>query len=406
MIKGIRLPLVLAVCVTFSGGCGADSDRAVNVAGMPADSPVEGFRSELLETAFQAASAMPLKPHIKNRSRAQERVVAAALKLDQPRRALRYTEQIANWRKGVGYGDLALYLAQKGYTSELGRYIRLAGEIAELAESWRRDRIRSRIASLHTWLGNPEEAGIYEAGLEASESGGIESAKVRMDGMASFDERVRILDEVIQKEIFDATKNALWNYVLLYHEVYADAQKRALVEDRIKSGWKPMPLIIRLDLTLALVEEALKADDRDNALRLVDLAQEILDSAEWPAENHVPMMARLAACRFRAGDAERARGDADQALALFEAEKETIVNIFRAEALLPLAEAYFVMGRTSDALKVYKLALDQAVINPNSRPRAEDLSETCLSMALSGVNPDEELGNKIIKIKEELGEPW
>ena len=64
--------------------------------------------------AFAAASAMPLNPHIKNRSRAQEVVVAACLELDQPQRAQRYIEQIANWRRGAGYADLAFHQAQQG----------------------------------------------------------------------------------------------------------------------------------------------------------------------------------------------------------------------------------------------------------------------------------------------------
>ena len=48
-------------------------------------------------------------------------------------------------------------------------------------------------------------------------------------------------------------------------------------------------------------------DDRAKALELVNETQAMLDAHEWSAEYHVPLVARLAALRYRAGDGERAR---------------------------------------------------------------------------------------------------
>src|SRR5262245_33770520 len=76
-----------------------------------ADEPIAPFRGELLDIAFRAASAFPVDPHIKNRSRAQEAVVKTALELGQPQRALVETEQIDNWRRGACYAELAFYCA-------------------------------------------------------------------------------------------------------------------------------------------------------------------------------------------------------------------------------------------------------------------------------------------------------
>ncbi len=64
------------------------------------------------------------------------------------------------------------------------------------------------------------------------------------------------------------------------------------------------------------------------------------------------------------------------------------------------------MDDTAAALMVYKRAVEEGVENPNSRPRAEDLSATCLSMALHMVEPDAELKNRIRQISEGLGDPW
>lgn len=83
-----------------------------------------------------------------------------------------------------------------------------------------------------------------------------------------------------------------------------------------------------------------------------------------------------------------------------------MANIYHAEAIRPMAEAYHAMGDTESALDIYRQAIEEGMENPNSRPRAEDLSETCLSMALNGVEPGAELLDRISQIAENLGQPW
>ncbi len=90
-----------------------------------ADAPLVRYQSELLDLAFETATVIPIEPHIKDRSRAQEGVVAACIELAQPVRAVGYTEQIDNWRRGSAYGDLALFCARLGYTEEAQEYLTL-----------------------------------------------------------------------------------------------------------------------------------------------------------------------------------------------------------------------------------------------------------------------------------------
>jgi tetratricopeptide (TPR) repeat protein len=118
------------------------------------------------------------------------------------------------------------------------------------------------------------------------------------------------------------------------------------------------------------------------------------------------MMSGLAGLLFRAGEKNKAQTRAAEALALFDGSRDKIVNIYRAGALRSLAEAYAAMGDGSAALKVYKKAVEEGVVNPNSRPRAMDLSETCCSMALHEIEPDTELWDRITTIFENLGDPW
>jgi hypothetical protein len=91
---------------------------------------------------------------------------------------------------------------------------------------------------------------------------------------------------------------------------------------------------------------------------------------------------------------------------MFEAEKALVYDVFRAAALRPIAEAYDEMGDEAAALDVYRRAVEEGARNPNSRPRAQDLVATTLSMAMRDVRPDEALRARMREIRDGLGDPW
>src|SRR5262245_54547858 len=74
------------------------SQQAPAEAIAPCKAPLATFQGELLDFAFDVATAIPIQPHIKDRSRAQEQVVAACLELNLRQRAQGYIERIDNWR--------------------------------------------------------------------------------------------------------------------------------------------------------------------------------------------------------------------------------------------------------------------------------------------------------------------
>jgi hypothetical protein len=407
------LILLLAGTVLFlAGACGESKDRVrAGAAGGIADKPLDAYRKDLLDLAFDTASAMPLVPHIKNRSRAQEAVVAACFELDQPQRALAYIEKIENWRRGAGYADYAFYCASNGEASRVQEYLNLALQISENldgdnAQAWRRDRIRVKVARTHAWLGRIEQAARLEAGVVDSEWGKVDAVRAMRVDSNAFEGRIEALNTALGTGNFDQMRNAMETGVQLFNRFYEDAEKRALVENSIKASWEKMPVMVRIELLMDLAGAALDHEDREKALALVDEAQLEMESGTWTPEFGVPLRAKLAGLRFRAGDEDRARSDADRALALYEAKLDTIVNIYRAGALRPLAEAYHAMGDGPAALAVYMKAVEAGVENPNSRPRAQDLSATCISMALHGIEPDADLWARMLQIFEDLGQPW
>ncbi len=393
------LSLAGAAVTLVAAPCGAQN-------GVPAGAPLASFQRELLDLSFEAATAIPVEPHIKDRSRAQEAVAAASLELGQPELAQAQLDRIENWRRGAGYADLAAYWALQGRPDEARQFLLRAAEIAERVEDWRRDTVRVRIAQAYVSLGLAAEADEFEADVAPSEAGKVAGVKASLADDASFDGHVRAIDALVALGNFDITRNALESYTALYRRFYADAERRSFVEQRIRACWSNLAGFIRIELLMKLAATALDHADQAKALELTNEAQELFDSAQWPLENRIELMGRLAGLRYRAGDRDKARADADRALALFEAEGSQIVDIYRARALRPLAEAYQSMGDTAAALAVYRRAVEEGVANPNNRPRALDLSATCCSMAVHGVEPDAVLWARLRRIREELGPPW
>jgi tetratricopeptide (TPR) repeat protein len=241
-----------------------------------------------------------------------------------------------------------------------------------------------------------------------SESEGFRIDAERALRMADddFDARFAELDGVLMTGGFEQARGALEACTELHDRFYGDEDRRFLLEERVRSGWSSVPTDVRIDLLGRLAESAIGHGDRSKALGLVDEAQALIDGAHWTMQHRLPLVARNAALRFRAGQEDRARGQVDAALAAFEADPEAIVNMFRGEALRPLAEAYHAMGLTPMAHAVYTRVLEEAVVNRNSRPRAIDLSETCLSLALHAIEPTDALAARLREIAGALGDPW
>jgi len=386
MRKKLHILYSLLIACIFVFAIGFDSHDEAKSACSMKHLTLSSHQIELLEIAFQAASAMPINPHIKDRSRAQESIVKACFELKQPQRALGYIEQIDNWRRGAGYADLALYYAQhEAMKEDLEPFLNKAAQVAEEAEDWRKDHIQVKVDQVNILLRH------------------YQKARVRTD---SFDKEMEALEKNMSSGQFDAVKNTLMAYSELFNRFYTDSHRRALIEKKLKAAWGSMPIFVRIDLLIQLTGFALAHSDQTKALKLVGEIESIIESVSLQPRFAIPIKTKLAELRFHAGDRQRARTEAQNALSLFDEEREKIANIYRAQMLRSLAEAYLTMGEAAMALDLYKRAIEAGIENPNSRPRAEDLAATCCAMALHSVEPDAELLSRIRKILDKLGDPW
>ncbi len=381
-----------------------------DVESMPPDAPLTEDQAKLLDLAMGAASRMPHDPHIKNRSRAQQAVVMACLEMDQPRRAARYVEKIDNWRRGVAAAECALYLIRNEQTENVDRYLRIADAYAELADQdWRRVHIKLRVTEAKMLMGDPNAAGDFRRrNTEDAYRGKTESTHATLMENEDYDVLMERLDQLVGKQLYEPLLNASETYLVLYQRHYEDADKRRELEQKLRESHRNMGGAEVLSMLMALAEAAIENGDHAEALRFIGEADAIVAQANWPShrEYEYVFRAQLAGLRYRAGDAEQARAQVDAIADEFRVNGEKIINIRRAEALVPIAETYQMMGLSDQAREIYEQSIKESRVNPNGRPRAIDLSEICTSMALHGVKPDDTLWTLLHKAYEDLGPPW
>ena len=353
---------------------------------------ISDFQTELLQIAFNAASAMPLKPHIKDRSRTQERVVNACFELEQPKTALKYIDQIANWRRGLGFADYAFYSAERGVTNGIELLLEKAESIGRTAsQEWRTDKVLDRIHQVRSLMSH---MALPKSDVRAEDSNAV------------FETEFNTIDKEFSSGEFDAIQAAMNSCCSLYETYYDRDELRARVEEKIDAIRGRLPVFIRLQYMNRMVHVALDHKDKQEAHRLLSETGRFISANTWPAQYHVKALADFASLQAECGDGDAAVTSLNEARNLYIQNVSSIINIDRADTLLPIAEAALVLNKPELAMDVYGQALRVLMENPNSRPRADDLVLICVSMALHAVEPNDALWQQIHEIKDGLGEPW
>ena len=368
--------------------------------------PLVPEQVELLELAYGVASALPLDPHIKNRSRLQGEVATTCLELGAPERALGYFDGIANWRRGFGYASYAYSLASTEHVGDLERFLDLAQTIASAEDGWRRQRIQSTIARTYALLGDKEAADSLATGLIPVEA---ERLVLELPTGSEADEceaHMKWAEQTFLSGDFDLVRAAFNGCVRLYGEHYQDVEAREALAAFVQSSLHKAPMDIGIGVLLRLARAAVEHGGAAQGLEFVKQVESLVDGEEWLPEHEVPMLAQIAEARFVCGDLQGAAARLESAHHIYSERRAQIVDVFRADALLPLAQAFQTTGSADQARKLYALSIEEALLNPNSRPRAEDLVAACCSMARSGVVPGEPLLTQLRSAAEGLGAPW
>lgn len=378
------------------------------------DAELAEWRRDLLLRAFEVASSIPIDPHVKDRSSAQADVLDAFLELDQPVSVRDLAARIENWRRAEAIAKVALHAARAGVDPvEVRGLITLsdANHPADLAR-WRHDRIDVNIARALVRIDDLAAAAKLETEFERAAQGRVVEESVETMPAEAVPVLLERLDKVIEIADLDGVMNAIDVLLAMHGRFYDDVALRTDLERRVDDAATrgKVPHDIRIRANLALVDEAVERGDVANARMLVGRARGVLDSIQartpFPAEYLVPLVGDLARRRAEAGDTERAIAEVDEALRISEEQRATIIDVFRARALRPVALAAVATGDPELAEKVFAATIEAGAVNPNGRPKAEDLARTLAAMAVSGYEPGETLRARIDVIVEGLGDPW
>lgn len=360
------------------------------------DQPVEQYRLELLDLAWQAANSYPINPHIKNRGRAEEQVANGALGIHQPHLAWGYAKKVVNWRKGACYAEIAHYLIEQGQTEDVEYFLRQAIlHSKDPKQGWRHQRVKARVAAARLLMGNDKDAqGLVEEQDFAGQAQEI-GAKAYGATDEEFQELVASLDKMVQLQGYDEIWAAMQAYSELYLHHYENIERRALLMDKTRIAWKDMPGIRRFEVILKFTDAALGHEDIKTATGLIEEADEVRRSYRWTIDYDLKLRSQVAGYRSAIGQGDAARDLLDGSVKLAEEKLESLQNFYRADALRPVAEAYAKLGDQERALELYNQVVELGALNPNIRPRVSDITATCVSMALHDIKPDADLFSRI-----------
>ncbi len=397
--------LLLLMCLMVCG-CSGQLYNSVTISkkanNIECGNSVEPYQKKLIEIAYNTAMAIPVDPFAKVRSANLEKIVDECLALGLIDEALGYTDDIPDWRKGNCFGKAAVYYAKKSDVDRAGDYITLAQGYYDDNQQWRNDQINVKLAEAYAWLGDYDKSQeLCDTFEQESLVAEIVVVKI-LSGYCSFDYGVRELDKYFILEKYLPVMDSLSAYLKLYDKYYDQADRRELIENKVKSGFKTIAHIYRYMFLKELSEVALAHGDRDKAQSFISEMVDIVDGVKWRLEDEISLRARLVSLNYRSGNVQNADEKLLQIKQKLDSDLDSIIDIYRAGPERFIAEAYSVTGNKKQALVEYGWALELGMVNLNLRPRAESLVQTCCDMAVNGIEPDASMWNNIGKIYKDM----
>ncbi len=368
---------------------------------------------KLLDMAFSGVSKMPVKPHIKNRSRSQQQVVEAALELGRPEQAERYIRHIQNWQHWMGCANLAFFYAQHGRRHLARKSLRYAEAALEMSERLRSGSIVTTgpnplIDSLKGWRFRQVKARVDETHWLlsltplANAVGGMADRQVQDWGAS-----MSVLRTIPRHIGFEVMAETLAGMAKLADECCAAADIGRLLEIDILPRMERTPIFFQIDVLNSLAEICVRRGDNQRAMEIVACTESLINHQLLAPRFFISETAKLIVLRFKvAVKSQAATRDIDHLMEYYRDKRGVIVNIDRASLVCRMAEIYHLIGMKDTALDIYSQAIDEAMVNPNSRPRSQDICSICCSLALNNVKPSDALLVKLEKAISQLGSPW
>lgn len=384
----------------------ATSDAAAATQVRPSATPAASEAT--VDRAMQAASAMnkSITSHARLRARLQRDVAATALELGMIDAALRYADSVEDWRRGEVLAMAAQRLARSGYTARAEATLQKALPFVPTIDGWMQERLCTEIGLAYALLGRPEEARRFAARAPAELTGQVEACLTTVLPPEEIDRQCDAFDRAIATGSLDIVRSGVDGHFAAWDRVRGDAARRARCEQAIRAALDRLPLDLRVSMRLRLAAALDAAGRAEDARKDLDDADRLFQTLSLSPEVSGPLARDLAKAFVRVERRERALQLLSALVATYERNPAAIVDMERAEFLCPLAEGLLAAGDRDAAMRVWTLAIEAGALNPNARPRAEDLCRTGLSMARCGVEPTSAMNARMAEIQAGLKDPW
>ena len=373
----------------------------------PASPPLANLsRDDLLDLAFQISTSIPTQPFPSDRAKMQALVAQACIKNGSLIQATQYASKVEGWRQGELFALIGQQYATANETQRARDFAARAMEVAKNETDWQRERIVIETAKIYLQLGDSAKASTLLEGATQAELGKLETARTTIVLESQLDNQADMFDKAIATMNFDLARGAIEGYLVWLDRVSEDEIRTTRALKAIDDALLGLPLDLQVKYGVDLADHLHKNLKRDLAILKLDKATEIFSATTFLPEDVAPLGAMLARARIRMGDEQSARLILQRLYSEYSTRREGIVNLRRATSLRAMAEGFCELGDRDDAITCYNLALEEGTINPNARPRAEDLGATCISMAEYGIALTPELKNRIDTIRSSLTYPW
>ncbi|NBV63126.1 MAG: hypothetical protein EBR71_01365 [Planctomycetes bacterium] len=182
--------------------------------------------------------------------------------------------------------------------------------------------------------------------------------------------------------------------------------RHAAAEKAIRAALPALPPALQIDVHLQLADALDEVGQHQACMQELQTATTMVQEGDFLPDTLGPLARDVARARARHGDASGAREMLGDMLKRYEQSPTAMVDIERADYLRALAEALHDLGDREAAMHAWTLALEAGSVNPNARPRAEDLCLTMLSMVRSSAEPTDGMRARMTDIQSGLKAPW
>lgn len=408
-VKTAIVPVLLGVLASACTGCasgGATRSAGAGEATARAED-VAAARMRMLERANAIALRIPSPSFEKDRAKMQLAVVECCLANGMLDAAFDWSAPMElTWRRGEALALTAQAYARAGNAARARELAERAVGGASDYPDWAAARVRAGAAKAFVLLGDSARIDSLVGPTDPALLGEVHAVLAEGAAGEELDAKADMFDKAIATRNFDLAKGGIDGYMVLLGRVVSDGPRRARAMKAIDEAIPGLPFDLQIDYRCRLAErlDALGLGSESGA----ELAKavKLFDSTTFMAEDIAPIGAKLARTESKLGNASGARTRLAALERTYRERLEEIVDLRRATSLRALAEVRAQLGDGAEALRLWADALEAGALNPNARPRAEDLCSTCISMAGAGMSPTAAMQARMSALESGLVAPW